>query len=494
MKRSMSLVSRIGNALKALTNSEEAPTSSKPTPDSELTDHLQTLDPFRGDPNGRANAAEASITVMRCINFRINHVRNVEWYVRDMSSEGGDTIIESYDGKQREGMPTSFTNMIMWHRRQWKQNFFDRWLKMLLVHGNVYMEKLINEAGFPGGLRILNSLYITPEIDQNVLKYFTYDVEDFGHMSQIKIPPNELLWDILPSLHSDWRGKSPMDRALDAVNVDRYNVATLKSYLLNDNKPAAILTPHPNAPNYGEEEIERFLDAWTRQGKGAESGYRTRVLTAPFELSSFDTQRPNMEYSFEMAALICREFGVDPTLIGIMGDNDGSAFQKNSETRFINALTDAVKPDLHHLQDFINASIMPFLYPENPEYLFTWNFNNIDRMIKYSEKSVDQLRSDLLSGVITKNEYREARYYPKLDDAAGDVFIVPKGYIHVSREDMETLSIIRELDTKIVEELVEQTPEESAFQASGSPDFAQTMTGGDQRPMDNRDPREDVHE
>ena len=59
--------------------------------DSDLGDFTKFLGEFRGTPMGRVNAAEASTTVMRCINFRANHIRNLNWTV-EMREENNWTM------------------------------------------------------------------------------------------------------------------------------------------------------------------------------------------------------------------------------------------------------------------------------------------------------------------------------------------------------------------------------------------------------------------
>ena len=89
------------------------------------------------------------------------------------------------------------------------------------------------------------------------------------------------------------------------------------------------------------------------------------------------------------------------------------------------------------------------------------------------------MRSDLLSGVITKNEYRKSRFYEPLKEG-GDVFVIPKGYVHVGRDEMETLQLLKEIDPKVLKEFInEQKAIPAAFMASASPDFAEDAVSSD---------------
>ena len=427
---------------------------------------------FRGNPPDRANAAEANITVNRCINFRINHLRNQRWNICN-------TL-----GRPVKSHP--FHNMLKWHHKEYSVNFFERWIKMLLIHGNVYMEKLYRDDGLPGGIFILNSIYVNPEIKDSKVAYFEY-IQPGTVASPKKVPSDLIMWDILSSAISDFRGKSPMDRAIEAVNLDRKGMLTLESYLDNDGLPATIITGGPNSPNYSSKQIKEFVDYWESQGQGARHSYKTKFLPGNLNVFPFSGQKPDMVYSYEMASLICREFAIDPSLVGVydQADSNNSPAPTEMETKFINALTDAVLPDMHHIEDFINSHILPFLSPHTPGYEFKWDYNEIDRMIRYSDKAIDQLRSDAFGGFITKNEYRTARFFKPIPVKGGDVYVVPKGYVHVSEDEMGDLPLLREIDPKVLEGLIKGAPS-VAFAASASPDFAEINVSSEIRPGENR--------
>ena len=467
------------NPIKALLNRILPSEDNTPLPASAMPDLYVTNSTFpigrdfQGTPIDRSNAAEADITARACIAFRSNQIRRVQWRLLD---NDGEDVKES-----------SFHNMLKWHHMQHRQDFFDRWMTMLLVHGNVYMEKLYrDDNGIPGGIKIFNSTFMNPRIEYGVLQHYDYEPPDL--MNSVEIPPRLILWDILPSLHSDWRGKSPMDRALDAVNLDRDNMQTIRSYLKNDAKPIGIATPKVNAPqNYDLADLKEFAKQLTEQTKGPGGGYGIKVMPAPLDVTAFSIEKPDMIYSYEMASLICREFHIDPALIGLQDQTDGDNRQRLSqmETKFINALTSAVLPDLYHLEDFINSHVLPFLSPMD-DIKFSWNYDRIDRMIRYSDTSVDQLRSDFLAGAITLDEYRESRFFTPLGpEAGGDKFNVPKGYVHIPKDRMDELAKV--MDPKAIEAILDMAVDPAQV-ATASPDFNQVAASDEMRPGANRYP------
>ena len=466
----MTIWENVAGALNVLFRGPEddkTPLRSSPKPDTYLTDdqYYRRRD-YRGFPTDRSAAAEADITCTACINFRSNQIRRIRW-----------KLIDNHTG---EAVTTSpFHNMLKWHHRQHRTNFFDRWMWQLLVHGNVYMKKIYREDNnLPGGIQILNSTYIEPEIDYGILQFFRYTPPNIA--TPLFITREAIMWDILPSTLSDQRGKSPLDKALTAVNIDRDNMLTIRSFLKGHGIPPGLITLDPNHPAYDEDEIAEFRAIWDEQ-KGADAWGDLKFMPGAFNYNGVDASAPNMIYSYEMASLICRAFSIDPELIGVYDQTDSSntKIMTQMETKFINALTAAVIPDLRHLEEFINDHVLEFLAPMD-RYTFAWDYNEIDRMIRYSDTAIDQLRSDLMVGVITKDEYREARFFPPLGkENGGDVFIVPKGYVHIRREDMNELSLMKELDPKTIEQLKKQNP---AIAASASPDFLQTAVPDEQSP------------
>ena len=404
---------------------DETPLTSRPRADGTSPRFQGVITNFEETPYGRAYAAAASTTAMRCIDFRCNQLLDMKYTIKNAKGE----VVKL----------RAFDNMIKWHFQQYDENLFKRWLTQLLVHGNVWMEKeYIPNTMIPGGIRILNSMYCEPYIESGSWQYLHYSPP--GDTNDYKISPDLLMWDKIPSLESDWRGKSPMDRAMEWVNLDRKNIHTIRAYLDNDAKPSAILTLDPNAPNYSEEELDEFVELWNKQGMGSHQGFRTKVLPAAFNITSFSTQQPDMVISYNMAALICQEFKIDPNLIGVYDQKDGNnqpVDDSQMEVKKIAAMSDAIKPDMRHIEEFINAKVLPFIAPHRSGYTFSWNYEHIDRMTLVSDKYQDQLRSHVLSGLITVKQFLESLYYPTDDN--DNYRIHPKGYVRVHEDQKDAI-------------------------------------------------------
>ena len=421
-------------------------------PDTVNIDYGRFLGEFRGTPQERSMAAEASTWVMRCINYHVGEISKINWYIVDK------------DGNRQGDHP--FHRMYEWALSEFQQDLFTRWITMRLVHGNVYFEKLYNKKREPGGLYVLNSQYIEPQYkDGQILEYTTI----YSHTSPQThvLKPQYVFYDKIDSLQSDIRGKSPMDRALTRVNIDLHNQQTIRSYMLNDNKPAAVLALRPGVEPYTDDEMDRILDRFYEAGKGPDGGYTTRILPGAFELQTFETQAPNLSLSEDARREICIEFGLDPAVLGATIantplDSGGVLLQKKAV-----ALESTIIPEIVHIQKFINAVIMPWVDPDG-EYKFVWDYNRIERLNDQNIEAKIQARLDVQSGLMTPNEYREFVGLPMLPN--GDVLFIPKMYAYYNYDEFDKVveeSSMADAPSEVMPGNADGAPMESDFVQDG---------------------------
>ena len=367
---------------------------------------------FHGTPMERALAAETSSWVMACIRFRIAEIMNVNWSITDSSGN----VIEAHP----------FYNAHRYARAAFGQDLFQRWMTMKLVHGAVYLEKLlIDGLGAPGGLRVLNSQYITPSVHFGQLRGYEYEVN--GELYRYTL--DQIFFDRFQHLRDDIKGKSPMDRALTNVNIDMMNQKTIKSYLLGDNKPGAVMALHPNARIPREEDRKKLLKEWKESGEGALKGYATRLISGPYTVTPFDTQAPDVMLSEDARRVICVEFGIDPALVGATVTTDPlGASTTLAEKRGL-MIRYTIKPDLCELAEFINVNIMPWLTPDM-DAEFRWDMTEIDATIRYSSEMVSQHRANFVSGIMKLNEMRDRLGLSNLGED-GEVFVLPQGFVYL---------------------------------------------------------------
>ena len=370
------------------------------------TDYGRWRKEFSGTPRGRSMAAESNTFVNRCIEYIINEVKNVDWWVEDE------------EGNRIEEHPFIAAEEYLWVKYQ--QDFFSRWITMKLVHGNVYIEKFVKgRRRRPSGLLILNSQYISPNIGDGGIIDYAYNISDGSSTYGV----DEVFTDLIPALQSDLVGKSPVDRALAHVNIDQLSFQTIRSFLKNDNKPSGILVPYPGE-RYSIAAMKEILTNFHEQGMGPDGGYRTKMLPGAFNLETFAAQLPDLMIPEKSQKSICVEFGIDPALIGASITMDPLGASTTLQEKRVIALINVIRPNLKYFQKYINTIILPWLAP-GVVGKFTWDYNTVDRMIKYSMDAVEQARKDVHGGLMSINEYRELRALPPVPD--GDVLMMPEG-------------------------------------------------------------------
>ena len=414
---------------------------------------------FRGTPRDRSMAAEASSYVMRCIEYRINEIKSVDWAIYDS------------DGNEIEDHP--FTNAYIYAWAEFQQDLFTRWMLMRLVHGEVYIEKLLKpDSNLPGGLYVLNSEYIEPEIMNGHIQRFNYAVDHHNQYYEV----DELFCDRIDSIRSDIRGKSPMDRALLNVNVDLMNYQTIRAFLLNDNKPSGILSLRQGAHPISDDRMKQILENFKKQGEGIGKGYSTRVVPAEFQLQSFDTQAPDIMLSEDARKAICTEFGIDPALIGASITSDPLGASTTLQEKRIITLIYTIRPDLKYLENYINHIILPWIAP-NSDSKFKWDYSNIDTRIKYTTDAIEQARFDVDSGLMTVNEYREKfRFLPPIDGA--DALKIESG------------GAVKYVDVGDFKDLLwDKAEEEKMLAAMNQP---QNLGNGDENKENNKERKKDI--
>ena len=425
-------------------------------PDAASRDYGRFVQEFGASPVGRSMAAEANTWVMRCINYHVGEISKIKWYVINA------------DGERIEEHP--LIQAYRWSWEHYQEDIFSRWVIMKLVHGDVFFEKLDKE-GLEGGLRILNSQYVSPQVHNGKVTGFNYIVSDPLNPSIIK--PDRIFWDKTENLQSDIRGKSPMDRALTKVNLDVLTQATFRSYLLNDNKPAALMSLKSGVEPPTPDEWEALMEEFREQGEGAEGGWSTRGVPYAVDLQPFATQGPNLDLLEDARREICIEFGLDPAVIGATISKDPlGASGVLAEKKSI-ALESTIIPSLKHMENFINFVVMPWIDADGG-HIFMWDYNRIERLNSQYVLAVQEARKDLHGGVMSPNEYREFRLLPKVK--GGDKLFMPKMFDVIDIDGLDEYAEEKEEARQMAPGNADSSPMESDMEAEEDEDEEKSKT------------------
>ena len=412
-----------------------------------------------GNASQRAMAAEASSWVMACIRFRIAEIKNVNW---EVCTPDGEPILNN-----------ALRNTVLYALQMYDQDLLERWMTMKLVHGTAYMAKLPQpETGGPGGLYVLNSIAVAPHVINGRLTHYEYSA---GSNVQ-RIALDEVFVNRFQNLLSDIRGDSPMDRALHEVNIDSANKATILKYLLGDGKPGILLTLHPNVPIPRKAERDRLRNEWKESGSGKGGGYDSRMITGPYNVTPYNTNKPDSVLSEDARITICREFGIDAALLGAtsvadpLGNNTTMAEKRGLMLRY------TIKPDLIDMADFINAQILPWLMP-GQDVNFKWDYTEIDALLNHSNETVREYRADFMTTISSYHETRKRRDLKDMSDEVEDWVFMPQNLVPVRVSKLQEYIEAKELanGVGVPDEMIVQM---AAQRLMGPPGQQQLEGGG----------------
>ena len=380
--------------------------------DSAPLNYWDLMKELRGTHMERALAAETSTWVMRCINYRVNEMHNIEWYI---TNKDGERL------PNQERHP--FTMLYRYAYEEYEQDLIERWMMMRLCHGMVFFEKFVGPNNQPGGTMVLNSTYMRPKLDIGT-EISGYDYHTGGDIVEYSL--DELIIDSIFGYISDVRGKAPLDRALMNVNIDLYNQRTIRSYLLNDNQPGLIISPNNrHGRGISEDSLRKLVKHLKEQRSGPEGAYSSAAMSQPVNVDVVDVQKPDTLLADDARKAICVEFGIDPAVLGVSMTADPLGASTTLQEKRIITLIDIIKPDLRRFERIVNEKIMPWLLEgmtggrggrDMTSDRFCWDYMAIDTMIKYTEKALEQAREHHQAGVISTNEFRRMLFLPEIGD------------------------------------------------------------------------------
>lgn len=380
------------------------------------------LPELRLDPYGLALAAETSVWAKACIDLRKSAVSRMPWAIYDAAGNVLDN--------------TPFHAMMKYARVAYQQNLFALWEQSLSVHGESYMEKLYNGdiPGFsiPGGLRILNTIAIEPQIQNGAIQYYQYSASG----GKYKLNLSDLFIHRYASLTDDYRASAPMTTAMDAVGIKRNMQNYLRGYFDNDSTPGGIVSPKQGV-SVDKNFVDRVMTNWANAFKGANNRNSTGFVSDPIDYEQFDNKLPEhqQELSDDEIAEICAAFRVPVAMVKSGGVKDplgGGGKMDSSRQMFYEDFTE---PECEDIQTFINDVIIPWLMPNSgAEFLF--DFDEIRSLIKDTKERSDKVINEFNNGAITFNQLQIALDYEPIE--GGDWYQFTSGKIIIQAKDISS--------------------------------------------------------
>lgn len=372
--------------------------------------YLSRVPDLRPTDQGLAMAAEASVWAYRCIQARARAVSRVKWRVVDRS------------GNEDKAHP--FYNTVRYSQHVLRQDLFFRWEHSLSVFGEAYFEKLTRPGGnIPGGLSWVNPLAIEPEISRGRLYRFVASGDDGTHYFM----PDQIVYQFYPNTLDDFRGSSPLGKALDGVNIKRNIQRYVRAFFENDATPGGIISSKDNAP-IPEPEAERIQKEWGAQNKGVHNSFRWKLLTAGLEVKQFD--QPDLDtfegLSEEQRTEICVALNVPKAMVDAGDVKDPLSAVGTMDSQQAGFIENWLIPEYDDIAAVLNADVLPWLTPGGG-YRFEPDYTELLTTIKRTKDRSEKIRGEYKDGIISLNEARDDLGYEAIP--GGDMFVVANGAI-----------------------------------------------------------------
>jgi HK97 family phage portal protein len=292
---------------------------------------------------------------------------------------------------------------------------FERWYAFLQCAGNAYLQA-ITLQGETRELYVLrpDRMTVIEGADGWPLAY-EYCVN--GRTSRIGRDAGGFL----PVLHGtlfhpldDYYGLSPLEPALNAIDVHNEGAAWTKSLLDNAARPSgALIYKGPDgAPNLTDDQFKRLKTELENGYQGALNAGRPMVLEGGLEWQSMSHSPADLDFANtrDVAAReIALAFGVPPMLLGIPGDNTYSNYAQAN----ISLWRQTVLP----LVARTAAQLTRWLAPKFGEALrIGYDLDAVPALAAERESTWEKLTA---ASFLTLNEKRAAAGYSPLD--GGDV-------------------------------------------------------------------------
>lgn len=386
-----------------------------------LADKLGELKP---SDDGLALAVEASVWAYRCVEERAKAVAQMPWYI--VNKRTGEMVD---DHPYRRAYTYAYT--------RYHQNLHYHWEQALSIHGENYIERLTHAGTMlPAGLCWLNPLAVEPFVRGNEIVYFEY--HDHEGRSE-RFYPNQIIFDKYPNSLDDFRGASPMTKALDAVNIDRMMQRYIKAFFRNDATPGGYLTAREGV-TIGESDQDRLIKQYLEQTKGADNAFKTILLPAPIEFRQVDNAPPDKQEVLDenQRRRIHAAFFVPMSMTGAAGVSDPLSAGGTMDAQKAGFYESWVIPECDERAKLINASIMPWLDSSGATE-FYFDYTLIHSLIKQTKDRSEKIRGEYRDGLITLNQSRVELGYEEI--TGGDVLLIPVGTMFVKPEQLEGMTL-----------------------------------------------------
>ena len=328
----------------------------------------------------------------------ISAVYSVVSYLQDAV---GGREYAIYDGKTNEPLVSSTDRnldmsingaVFMQALRSYEAKHYHDFLQSIVLadwlFGENYVWRLANTMKATVGIRWLNPLAVTPDIQQGKIAGFRYSADD----GYDYLKPEHMAYRIYKrNPFEDLRGISPILVALDEINIERNAKRAIQGYFRNGMILGGMMSPKGETTSLSPAQMKRLEEDMRRKLGGVGNAYSWPIAPAAMEFMQFQVQDIDKHYILveKAAKSIHKATGVPEELAG----NPESASYENADKVEQNWWRSKGKAYTRSIAEYINTSLLPHYEPDSDCY-FAFDYTDVDR------REAALVHADLTSGII----------------------------------------------------------------------------------------------
>ena len=245
-----------------------------------------------------------------------------------------------------------------------------------------------------------------PEDGQSIVQSYKYENTIQGNQISEVYKPEEIIHFKNPDPNNEYRGKSKVVAAAEAIDTDNYAITAMKSFFERGMLTNFVLS----TPNSLTDEQLKQLNAELRSNnQGAKNAGKAMILSGGLEPKNIQLNSKEMEFIEQQKWLrdkIMSIFGNTPASIGIVEDVN----RANSESGILHWKRTTIKSEMKSICDTLNEFLVP-RYGTNLVLGFK------DPVPEDRAGKVEEIKGLIESNVITQNEARGMVGLDPLPDA-----------------------------------------------------------------------------
>jgi HK97 family phage portal protein len=343
---------------------------------------------------GMGLAMAVNVPAFRCVRVIGQTIGGFPYQMVDIETD--KVVCRSNEPKARHPMLRAFQTQ---YKRS-GQPFFSLWSQALSVAGECYLEPLYNPIVKQyTGVEWLNPLAVEVNAPMQRIEGYFYSGQD----GPVTLTPQQVVYDRTFNILDDVRGLSPIEVAIDQINVDRDTKRAMIAWFRNNALPPVIYSLKEGA-RVSAAQWDDFIKQLENQHKGVTHFYTALATALNIEVTTVDMPDvdKNIDLLKHMELLVYVAFGVPPA---VAGDTSNTPYKDAPET-YEAFWNQALGPQVGQIEMAVNTLLLPY-YDSSGHYRFEFDTSEYDEKMKDQQQRVAVNSQLYRDSSITVQTYRE---------------------------------------------------------------------------------------